>query len=54
VPRFQHFEVARDKLIGLLLGEDVVIGLAYDGLTGDAQELLACPVEQDEAKVARP
>ena len=53
MPRFQHLAVARDELIGFLLGENVVIGLADDGLAGDAEELLACPVQQDEAKVAR-
>jgi hypothetical protein len=53
MPRFQHLAVARDELIGFLLGENVVIGLADDGLAGDAEELLACPVEQDETKVAR-
>ena len=53
MPRFQHLAVARDELIGFLLGENVVIGLADDGLAGDAEELLAGPVEQDKTKVAR-
>ena len=30
-----------------------MIGLADDGVAGDAEELLPCPVEQDEAEVAR-
>ena len=53
MPRFQHLAVARHELIGFLLGEDVVIGLADDGVARDAEELLPCPVQQDEAEVAR-
>ncbi len=50
--RVQNLAIAGDEPIGLLLGKNLMVGLADDGLPGNAEKLLPGPVQENEAEIA--
>jgi hypothetical protein len=48
LPGFERPAVSRHKPVGLLLGKEVVVGLADDGRARDPEEFFAGAVQQDE------
>ncbi len=47
----QDFAVAGDKKVGLLLGEEIIVGLANKFAAVDTQQFLAGAVDEDKAKI---
>ena len=47
----QDFAVAGDKKVGLLLGEEIIIGLADEFAAVNAQQFLAGAVDEDKAQI---
>jgi hypothetical protein len=43
--------IAGDKAVRFLFRKEIIVAFSDDCLAGDAKELLAGPIEEDEAKV---